>query len=77
MFVTGTKIEITLKAYAYTHMGYTDPNHVIPETKEVMTVSRVFNSKKNGKIVWFKRPDGTGYGINDVENTTEFSFRKV
>ena len=40
MFVTGTKIEITRKAYAYTHMGYTDPNCIIPETVEVMTVSR-------------------------------------
>lgn len=77
MFKTGNMIEVTQKARAYTNSGYTDPNHIIPETVEVLRVVRVIHSKKNGVIVWFKRADGTGYGINNVETTQHFTFRQV
>ena len=77
MFKAGNKIEITKKAYAYSHMGIIDPNCIIPEEIEIMTIKRVINSKKNGTIVWFKRENGTGYGINDAENTKNFTFRQV
>lgn len=77
MFKTGNWIEITTKARPYSHMGYTDPSCIIPETVEVMRVCRVIRSKKNGLIVWFKREDGTGYGINNAETTTTHTFRKV
>lgn len=77
MFKTGTMIKVTHKAHVYSHMGFSDPNTIIPETVEIMRVARVIRSKKHGLIVWFKRPDGTGYGINDVENNPQFDFLKA
>lgn len=77
MFKTGNWIEVTSKARPYSHMGYTDPNCIIPEKVEVVRVFRVIRSKKNGLIVWFKREDGTVYGINNAETTTNFTFRQI
>ena len=77
MFKTGNKIEVTTKARIYSHMGIADSSHIIPETVETMTVSRVIRSKKNGLIVWFKRADNTGFGINNVETNPNFTFRQV
>jgi hypothetical protein len=75
MFTKGATVEITRKAHAYTHMGYTDPGHIIPEEVEVMTVKSA-RQTKNGLKVHFRRDDNTGYAI-DIDRATLFTFKAV
>jgi hypothetical protein len=63
MFKTGQMIEVTNRN---PRLGQVEV--------ETMRVARVINTKK-GRVVWFKRTDGTGYGVN-VDDTS-FTFRIV
>lgn len=75
MFTKGAKIEIITIAHAYTHMGYTDNNCIIPESKEVMFVKST-RQTKNGLKVHFRDANNCGYAI-DVEKTKIHSFKAI
>jgi hypothetical protein len=75
MFEVGTFVEITTKARAYTHMGYTDPGYILPETKAVFRVKSK-RMTKNGLKVHFRDQSNCGFAI-DVEKTQIHSFRTV
>ena len=75
MFTKGAKIEITRIAHAYSHMGYTDPNCIVPEEKSVMFVKSA-RQTKNGLKVHFRDENNCGYAI-DVEKTKLHIFKKI
>lgn len=74
-FEKGKKVRVIRPAHAYTHMGYTDPGCIIPETRDEMTITRISNTK-NGRKVHFRRDDNTGYAIH-VDKATAFIYEAI